>query len=132
MFRECEEMLNDINCKTLRLRSLRDLAVSTSINFEERVKSSSRADKIERLTAEIVDLENEINEIVEKYLVVYKQVEKALDEIEDVKIREMMTRKYLLGESWAKISSEIGVTRQTLYNWNREILHRFNESFDTI
>ena len=122
MFRECEEMLNDINCKTLRLRSLRDLAVSTSINFDERVKSSSRGDKIERLTAEIV----------EKYLVVYKQVEKALDEIEDVKIREMMTRKYLLGESWAKISSEIGVTRQTLYNWNREILHRFNESFDTI
>lgn len=132
MFKECEEMLNDINCKTLRLRSLRDLAVSTNINFEERVKSSSRGDKIERLTAEIVDLENEINEIVEKYLVVYKQVEKALDEIEDVKIREMMTRKYLLGESWAKISSEIGVTRQTLYNWNREILHRFNESFDTI
>ena len=88
MFRECEEMLNDINCKTLRLRSLRDLAVSTSINFDERVKSSSRGDKIERLTAEIVDLENEINEIVEKYLVVYKQVEKALDEIEDVKIRE--------------------------------------------
>ena len=132
MFRECEEMLKDINCKTLRLRSLRDLAVSTSINFDERVKSSSRSDKIERLTAEIVDLENEINEIVEKYLVVYKQVEKALDEIEDVKIREMMTRKYLLGESWAKISSEIGVTRQTLYNWNREILHRFNESFDTI
>ena len=132
MFRECEEMLKDINCKTLRLRSLRDLALSTSINFEERVKGSSRRDKIERLTAEIVDLENEINEIVEKYLVVYKQVEKALEEIEDVKIREMMTRKYLLGESWAKISSEIGVTRQTLYNWNREILHRFNESFDTI
>ena len=132
MFRECEEMLKDINCKTLRLRSLRDLAVSTSINFDERVKSSSRGDKIERLTAEIVDLENEINEIVEKYLVVYKQVEKALDEIEDVKIREMITRKYLLGESWSKISSEIGVTRQTLYNWNREILHRFNESFDTI
>ena len=132
MFRECEEMLKDINCKTLRLRSLRDLAVSTSINFEERVKSSSSGDKIERLTAEIVDLENEINEIVEKYLLVYKQVEKALDEIEDVKIREMMTRKYLLGESWSKISSEIGVSRQTLYNWNREILHRFNESFDTI
>lgn len=132
MFRECEQMLNDINCKTLQLQSLRELAVSTSINFEERVQTSSRGDKIERLTAEIIDLENEIEAMVEKYLGVYKQVEKALNEIEEPKIKEMMTRKYLLGESWSKIAFKMGVTRQTLWKWHKDILQKLNEKFDTI
>lgn len=126
MFEECERLLNEINCKTLQLETLRELSVSTSINFEERVQTSSRCDKIARLTAEIIDLENEINTLVETYLELYDRIKNVLDKIEEPKVREMITRKYLVGESWQKISNDLGVTRQTLWRWNKEILQNFN------
>lgn len=126
MFEECERLLNEINCKTQQLKTLRELSVSTSINFEERVQTSSRCDKIARLTAEIIDLENEINTLVETYLELYDRIKNVLDKIEEPKVREMITRKYLVGESWQKISNDLGVTRQTLWRWNKEILQNFN------
>lgn len=126
MFEECEKLLNEINCKTLQLQSLRSLAVSTSINFEERVQTSSKGDKIERLTAEIIDLENEIEELTKEYLDRYDKIQSVLDEMDNPKMRETMIRKYLLGESWEQISKELNVSRQTLWRWAKEVLQNFN------
>lgn len=133
VLKECERIRDEIRCKKLQLENLRDLRMSTAANYsEEKVQTTSRGDKIERLTAEIIDLENEINDYIGQYLNVYEQVEKMINSIEEPKVKEMMMRRYVLCEPWSKISEKMDVTRQTLWNWHREILQKFNEKFDTV
>ena len=127
LLKECEKIQSEIRCKKLKLENLRQLRVSTAISYsEDKVQTSSRGDKIERLTAEIIDLENEINDCIGKYLDIYKQVENLIDSIDEPKQKELMTRRYLCCESWSHISKMMHVSRQTLWAWNSEILQKIN------
>ena len=117
-----------INSKLEQLEELKSLAtkVSTS-DYSESRPIGTYTDRVGRVTARIIDLENEINDEIDKLVSVKLKISEILSVISNKTQRTILERHYILNESWEKVADKIGysarhVTR--LHNAAIEMLEK--------
>lgn len=76
-------------------------------------------DKIGEIVAKIIDLENEINCDIDKYIELKKEVIGIIDSVEDARLMNLLYERYLNFKTWDNIAAGMGIT----YQWVH-ILHK--------
>lgn len=115
-----------VRLKNDRVQALKDMRESiTGIIKDDKVQTSLQGDKLARLTAEILDLEDEIKKDVESLKDDIRKADLFLFENLEFKDYEVMYFLLILGLSRGDAALKCGVSRQTVYN----IESRFNEKF---
>ena len=92
------------------LRAQRSSISAPSFDREPsgRNDSPGRASKIERLTAEIIDLEELLRLSREKRVVEKQRLERYISQVEDSLTRQVMELKFNAGLSWNEIAARLG------------------------
>ena len=118
-----------IRCKMDRLQDLKDTRVKiTEVLAEDKVQTSLQGDKLSVLTAEILDLENELLSDVLEIEKLRKDADAFLLENLSSKNYEIMHARLILGLTVKDTALTVGVTRQTVYNVEK----RFNKQFTIV
>lgn len=110
-----------IEQKRKQVKNLKELAESITVPMDkERVSSSPTSlDKIGEIVAKIIDLENEINCDIDKYIELKKEVIGVIDSVEDARLMNLLYERYLNFKTWDNIAAGMGIT----YQWVH-ILHK--------
>lgn len=94
---------NMIQNKLKEIYNLRLLASgTTAISDGDRVQTSNSKDKISGFVAMIVDLEHEVDDIIDKRLLIIKQIES----IQNSDFYDILAKRYILGSSLKEIGIE--------------------------
>ncbi len=128
-----KELLNshfDINqaieAKLEQLEELKSLAARVTVSpFTESHCEGTHSDRVGRTTARIIDLENEINDEIDKLVEVKMQIKLVISSIPDSIRRTILERHYILNESWEKISEKVGYS-------SRHIIRMHNKTIDEL
>ena len=128
-FKSLQKSTVALRCKRDRLERLKDAREKiTGVLTEDKVQTSLQGDKLAELTAEIIDLENELLGELLEIEKVRTDADAFLFENLNSKDYEIMHSLLILGLSVTDTALMIGVTRQTVYNVEK----KFNEQFTIV
>lgn len=103
------EINNAINSKLEQIAELKELATRiTSTTFSESHSKGTYNDRVGRTTARIIDLENEINEEIDRLVEIKIKIRDLVSSLSDPNLRIVLERRYILGENWEKIAEKMG------------------------
>lgn len=125
--KEYLEQARDINIfienKLEQVTSLRNLATKVNSALSPVPPSgNSRGDRLENIISEMVDLEKEIDEDVDRLVALKRNILKAINRIEDSKERMVLEMRYLNFKDWPDIADKTGVRLRRVYQIHRDAL----------
>ena len=98
-----------IRDKVDKLDRLRASVGNSGVRYDtDPVQSSSGLDRLERTIAEIVDLEKEIDEMIDRYSEYKNYVIKRIDKLPNERSRDVIYDRYILFMSFSEISAQLG------------------------
>lgn len=116
---------NEINCKLEQIEKLRTLAekVSPSTGFGS---ASGISDKVGKTVAKIVDLENEINDDINKLVALKTEIHNSIKLMSNPLFRCVLEKKFISGYSLEKIAETTGYSLSQL----KRIYKKAKENFE--
>lgn len=75
-----------------------------SISHMSGSSNGSAFDKIGKTVASLVDTKNKIISMIDKFLVLKKEIEGVIAELDNPKYRQILTLRYINGKKWEKIA----------------------------
>lgn len=119
------EINNEINSKLEQIAELRRLGASApSPIFSESRSVGTHSDRVGRTAAKIADLENEINEEIDRLVDLKSRIREIIAAIPDSMQRTILERHYLLGESWEKIGEKVGYSTRHVTRLHNQAIER--------
>ena len=110
-----------IDCKLEQIKNLRDKLTSISSpmgNIGDKVQSSKDPDKFTNTISKIVELENEINNDIDKLVDLKSIARKAIESLDDDVEKMVLYKRYFENKTFEQISVELN------YSWRR--IHQFH------
>lgn len=80
------------------------------------------SDKVGNTVPDIVLIENQINEEVDKLVELRREIKKTISAVSDKRYRSLLTRYYILGKSWEAVADSFPCSLRTVYYWRDEAL----------
>lgn len=107
----------NINSKMNDLHALRTMVTNiTSTISPVSVSGCGSQDKLGNAVAKIVDLQNEINQKVDKYVDLKRDAIEVLEKVKDPEQLKVLHKRYFEYKSWERIACEMGYSyRNVLY-----------------
>lgn len=114
-----------INAKLDEIKELRSLAtrLSPSISGESR-SVGTVSDRVGRTAAKIADLEREVNDQIDRLIEVKAEINAMINSLDDILLRNLLERRYLLGFSWEKIAEDMGYTPRHITRLHNKAIER--------
>ena len=104
-----------------KLDNLRCAVGNSAVRYDgDPVQSSNGQDRLERTIAEIVDLEREIDELIDRYARYKKRVVGHIDKLPNERSRDVLYNRYILFMSFNDISTSMNVCSR----WARRLHER--------
>ena len=125
---EIKKLDMKINNKQLQLQSLWDLAQSiTSTIKEVNVQTSKTVDPMADTVSKIIDLQDEINRDIDKYVDKKLEAIRLINQLENDEYISILIRRYVNYEEWKHIADEMHYTRQSIVKKHDKALLDFQE-----
>ena len=104
-----------INNKQLQLQSLWDLAQSITSTIKEiNVQTSKSVDPMGDTISKIIDLQDEINRDIDKYVDKKLEAIRLINQLENDEYISILVRRYVNYEEWGTIADKMHYTRQSI------------------
>lgn len=88
---------------------LRGMAERTTGTYQAlRVSGTSEKSKLENAVLDIADLETEVAEKMARFRDAYKEIAAVIDALEDAKVRQLLTLRYLCFMTWEAVAEKMG------------------------
>lgn len=124
------EINNAINSKLEQISELRRLGASAaSPMFSESRSIGTHSDRVGRTAAKIADLENEINDEIDRLVDLKCQIREVVAAVPDSTQRTILERHYLLGESWEVIAEKVGYSTRHITRLHNQAIERLDRIF---
>lgn len=91
----------------MQIEQLREDTSSVSVNLDGMPHSNSHSD-LSGYAAKLDMLLRKLEAEQEEQMVLYQEIKNSVDRVENTVDREILTRRYLLGQTWEKIAVEMG------------------------
>lgn len=117
-----------IDCKMEQLESLRALATKVNSIMSDMPKGNQNYNIMEKNIAAIIDLENEINNDVNKLLNLKKAIVFAVRSINNPECQTLLELRYLNFISWEKIASKMGYSMPHIFRIHDKALNNLKIS----
>ena len=96
-----------------QIAQLREDASSVSVNTDGMPHRSSHSD-LSGYAAKLDILLRELEAEREEQVILYQEIKNEIDQMENTVDREILTRRYLLGQYWEKIAVEMGYSYRSI------------------
>ena len=117
-----------INSKLDHLSTLREMTTKASITLSDMPRSSSRnMCQMQDIISKIVDLENEINGDIDRFVDMKREYMRIIGEIRNPVFQLVMEQRYLCCRTWEKISEELGYDLRWLHRLHGRALQEAEE-----
>lgn len=121
-------MNKNIQDRMDKLDNLRCSVGNSAVRYDgDPVQSSNGQDRLERAIAEIVDLENEIDELIDRYATYKKRVIGHIDKLPNERSRDVIYNRYILFMSFGDISKDLGVDVRWIKRVYKRALKEYSE-----
>lgn len=122
-----------ISNKLVELEQLQTMATSVTVSSEkENVKSSGDQDRLGSAVAKIVDMENEIDALIDKYVARKKDIISQIDTIVDDRYYNILTSRYVHGWSYEKIADSMNYSMKQVKRLHSEALNEFERKYGSV
>lgn len=127
---EIRKLDRKINNKQIELESLRALVTSITPTLKEvNVQSNGSQDRLGDTMVKIIDLQNEINEQIDKYVDRKLEAIRLINKLEDDVSANILIRRYINYESWETIADALHYTRQGIHKKHGQALLDFEKVY---
>lgn len=124
------EINNAINVKLELIAELRSLAEKvTASPMTESHGVGTYSDRVGRTTAKIIDLENEINDEIDRLVEIKLRIKEVIAAVTDSTRRTVLERRYILSESWEKIADELDYSPRHVLRLHNETIERLEKLY---
>ena len=89
----------------------------------------SSADKMPDTISKIMEYEHHAEQLRAEYVNRYIEIEKAIYEVEDENLREILERRYLIYQKWDQIAEEMHYTVRRVYQLHGDALRKISLNF---
>ena len=116
-----------INAKLEQLDMLNELATKCTPTYSLAPGSSDRqASKVETIVAKIIDLQNEINDSIDKFVDLKTDIYHAINKVEDDYCQMVLEYRYLCFYKWEEIAVKMNINLRTVFKIHRRALNMVN------
>ena len=84
------------------------LVNACSVTYSDSPKSTASNYKLEECTQKIMDLQEELCEAMADLVDVTCEISRAIQKIENYDYQDLLVKRYVLGEPWEKIATDLG------------------------
>ena len=119
-----------INNKLSEIHQLRELSVSISaIGNDERVQTSPNFDKIGTAIAKIDELENNLDKMIDEYLVKRERIIAQIDTMEEERVYQILFSRYIEKKTFEKIATEMEYSWRQIVRLHGKALQQFEKKY---
>lgn len=119
-----------INNKLSEISQLRELSVSISaIGNDEKVQTSPNFDKIGTAVAKIDEMENNLDKMIDEYLVKRERIIAQIDTMEEESVYQILFSRYIEKKTFEKIATEMKYSWRQIVRLHGKALQQFEKKY---
>ena len=119
-----------INNKLSEISQLRELSVSISaVGNDEKVQTSPNFDKIGTAIAKIDELENNLDKMIDEYLVKREKIIAQIDTMEEERVYQILFSRYIEKKTFEKIATEMEYSWRQIVRLHGKALQQFEKKY---
>mgnify|MGYP001072810902 CR=1 FL=1 len=112
-----------INCKMEQIKALRELATKVNSVLSDMPKARQSGHIMEKNIAAIIDLENEINNDINKLLNLKKEIAATIRSMNDFECQTLLELRYLNFRTWEQVADKMGYSKQHVFRIHSKALN---------
>ena len=125
---QISELDNEIKRKQQRCRTLRDVAMNTSVNnSNDAVQTTRDKNPLEKILAKVIDLDREIEADEARLVDLKAEVWEQLDKLTDETQKRILWLRYADRRPWRYIASEVHFTSRYVHKLHVKALDELDE-----
>ena len=98
-----------IDSKFMEAESLRSLATKVTVTYSDTPHTTTPDNhRLEKILTSIADFENEIDEDIDRFVTLKKEIKDVIGEVKSVKFRTLLEMRYLSQMTWEQIAVKLG------------------------
>lgn len=103
-----------IDFKLEQLAVLKSLSMKVTTSFTKERTSGGLPDKskTEKIIVKVIDLENEINEDIDRLTDLKQDIKNAIKKVHDIHYQLILEMRYLGGKGWDEVAQALGYDRR--------------------
>lgn len=103
----------------------KDLALKVTPTYSDMPKGShSGADRVQNAIEKIDEIERMIDEKIDTLVDLRKEIETILNRIQDSRQKEVLHRRYILGQKWEQIAAQMHIDIRWIYRIHKNALQK--------
>lgn len=114
----------EIDRKIRYMESCKSKIFNVTGTLSDMPRSGNRSNVIEDGIVNINEIEQTINQDIDKLVALRTEIESKIDTIQDLKLREIMKCRYLDCKTWEEIAYKNGFTWQWVYKLHEKALDK--------
>lgn len=124
-YRGLEGEINQLLEEKSRLRAQAEKMTSS---YSDTPKGQTDGNSLARVVEKIIELEEKLNDRIDKQVDLRMQIEKSIETVADYRLREVLIRRYILGQKWEDIALTMHYCRQRIWELHGKALTHFQKS----
>ena len=116
----------EIDQITKELQRWQDLATRISPSYSD-MPHGGGSDKVQTAAVEVAELTDKLNRKLHQAIMVQENIKKLLESLDDIKLRQLMSYRYINGMRWEEISVRMDFNYRWVLRLHRKALNQISE-----
>lgn len=116
----------EIDQITKELQRWQDLATRISPSYSD-MPHGGGSDKVQTAAVEVAELTDKLNQKLHQAIMVQENIKKLLESLDDIKLRQLMSYRYINGIRWEEIAVRMDFNYRWVLRLHRKALNQISE-----
>lgn len=116
----------EIDQITKELQRWQDLATRISPSYSD-MPHGGGSDKVQTAAVEVAELTDKLNQKLHQAIMVQENIKKLLESLDDIKLRQIMSYRYINGMRWEEIAVRMDFNYRWVLRLHRKALNQISE-----
>ncbi len=116
----------EIDQITKELQGWQDLATRISPSYSD-MPHGGGSDKVQTAAVEVAELTDKLNQKLHQAIMVQENIKKLLESLDDIKLRQLMSYRYINGMRWEEIAVRMDFNYRWVLRLHRKALNQISE-----
>lgn len=116
----------EIDQITKELQRWQDLATRISPSYSD-MPHGGGSDKVQTAAVEVAELTEQLNQKLHQAIMVQENIKKLLESLDDIKLRQLMSYRYINGMRWEEIAVRMDFNYRWVLRLHRKALNQISE-----
>lgn len=125
---QCVLLDSAINCKLEQLEELKRKELQSK-SFLQSFSGGGSQSKVEQTVVKICMLEQEINDDIDKYVDLKREIGGLIGSLSDITLKTLMEKHYLCGKKWELIAEEMFISLRNVMYLHKKAMATLEEKY---